>query len=431
MNYLAGKRLLCLGGSMWKEAISQFAEEQNITLIATGNDTSAGIFSIADETYSVNSIDNDSMKRLICDKRIDGVYMGGSETVISHACEYINELGMPCYCTKEQWDKLQNKSYFKSLCIKHSLPVVSRYAISSADIETKGRMLPFPVITKPADGCGSSGFSVCHTFEEFKVGFMKASANSFSGEVMVEDFVKNDGIVVFYTLSQGKIYFSGIEDKYPVKYTKQGSYVAGNLIFESHCTEDFRKKFESKLQDMVSDIGLKEGSFWIEVFYDGENYYFNEAGYRYGGTVSVYPVDYLYGYNQVAADIHYALTGSSTISGFTSMINPKIPRNKKYGIYAIHLHPGIIDTICGINDVLSMTNIVAFPRAMNEGHEVTDTGTISQVFGFLHFVFDTADEWSITIKSAISKLKILDRDKHNLINTMIDLDDISLISRSL
>ncbi len=52
MDKLRGKRLLLLGGGTWKEAIKRIADEHGITLIATGNDKSGGIFSIADEGYN-------------------------------------------------------------------------------------------------------------------------------------------------------------------------------------------------------------------------------------------------------------------------------------------------------------------------------------------------------------------------------------------
>ena len=73
-----GKRLLLLGGSQWKDAIKLYADEYGVTLLATGNNQSAGIFEIADEKYNVNSIDVDAMKKLIHDAKVDGVYMGGS-----------------------------------------------------------------------------------------------------------------------------------------------------------------------------------------------------------------------------------------------------------------------------------------------------------------------------------------------------------------
>ena len=71
---LANKRLLLLGGSLWKKAIQDFAQEQGIILIATGNNHNAGIFEIADECYDVDSTNTEAMKQLIREKRIDGVY---------------------------------------------------------------------------------------------------------------------------------------------------------------------------------------------------------------------------------------------------------------------------------------------------------------------------------------------------------------------
>src|SRR5699024_5996940 len=136
------------------------------------------------------------MKKLIIDHDIDGVYMGGSEPVIASACQYLNELDMPCYCTKEQWDYLQNKEKFKELCISYDLPVARKYNITSDDLLNDTIDVQFPVITKPSDGSGSNGFSVANNISELKEGYQKAKSISVSGTVIVEEFVKNDGIVV-------------------------------------------------------------------------------------------------------------------------------------------------------------------------------------------------------------------------------------------
>ena len=343
---LNGKRLLILGGSLWKEAIKDFADENNITLIATGNDQSAGIFEIADETYNVNSTDSEAMKKLIREAHIDGVYMGGSEAVISSACKYINELGMPCYCTHEQWEYLQNKSNFKELCIKNGLPVVPRYDTKHG-IEHAVEDKDYPVITKPTDGCGSSGFSVCYNLNDLKYGYQIAKKESPTGSVIIEKFVPNDGVVVFYTVSEGTIIFSGLEDKYPVRYEKQGSYVGGLFVCESDITNEFREKFESKIEKMIQSIGIKEGSFWIEVFHCGDEFFFNEVGFRYGGSASIYFVDYKHNINQVAADIYYALTGKSKVEGFKSLIPNSIPKKKFYAVYPIYSRAGKIVEVSG------------------------------------------------------------------------------------
>ncbi len=426
MENLKGKRLLLLGGSMWKDAISDFAKENGIVLIATGNNRKAGIFEIADECYDVDSTDSYGMKQLILEKQIDGVYMGGSEPVIASACEYLNELNMPCYCTKSQWEFLQNKKCFKEICMVHGLPVVPQYKIAYDEIESKGDNLEYPVITKPADGCGSSGFSVCRNQDELLAGYEIAKKASASGNVLVEKFVKNDGIVVFYTFSNGKMYFSGIEDKYPVKYEKQGSYVAGMHIFESKCKDEFRQKYECKLQKMFDSIQVREGSIWMEVFSDGLNYYFNEAGFRYSGSVSIYPINYFYQINQVAVDIYYALTGESRIGGFRSLIKEDIHKKKFYCIYSFHLKEGKIKSIEGIDELMKLENVIEIPITKNIGDTIITTGTVSQVFAFLHFIFDTVDEFKTTVNQAHRLLKVIDTNGNNMINRMINIENLKI-----
>ena len=423
MEELKNKRLLLLGGGTWKNAIKRFAVEHDITLIATGNDASGGIFSIADEKYTINSIDAPAMKNLIKEKKIDGVYMGGSETVINIASEYLNELGLPCYCNKMQWDFLQNKANFKQLCIDSGLPVVPRFPINPTNIADSVPRNAYPVITKPTDGCGSNGFSVCRNEEELVAGFYKAAADSPTQSVLCEKFVKNTGVVVFYTFSNGEVIFSGLEDKYPVKFDNHSSYVGGLFTFESKFTNDFRQRFDSKVEKMFKSIGIKEGSAWIEVFHDGNDYYFNEVGFRYGGSISIYPVDYLTGINQVAADIYYALTGMSQLYGHTSLIPSDIERGLNYAIYPIYVGPGIISKIEGLDKLGD--NIVFRTLTKPIGCRINDCGSFNQNAAVIHFVYRDDLGLKQTIETFHSNFKIYDENGNNMIIRLLDKEFVN------
>lgn len=420
---LSGKRLLILGGGLWKDAIQKVAEEYNITLIAAGSDQSSYIFEIAKEKYNVDSTDCDEMKKLIVDKKIDGVYMGGSETVISSACVYLNELKFPCYCTKEQWNSLQDKSEFKTLCVKHGLPVVERFDVSEQNIHIP---IEFPVVTKPVDGSGSSGFSVCYNIKELRDGYKRAKKVSPTGNVIVEKYVKNDAVVVFYTVVKGKLYFSGLEDKYPVKYEKQGSYVGGLFMFESKLASEFRLKFEDKINTLISDVGIVEGNFWIEIFVDKDNYYFNEAGFRYGGSASLYPIDYMYGINQVAIDIYYALTGKSSAKGFISIIPYWFPKKKYYAIYPVYARGGSVEKIVGVGDIEKNRQVLTILLRKKCGDFVMESGTFSQVVALVHFVFDNKSELMTLIDNVHDKLEILNQNGENMIFRMLDAKKVRL-----
>ena len=424
MNELNDKRLLVLGGNPWLEAIKAFCDRNGIHIITVGNNPNSNLNIIAEEYYNVDSTDSDAMKRLIEEKNIDGVYMGGTESVIEAACQYINELGLPCYCNKAQWDALQNKKNFKEICIKAGLPVVLKYEVKEDDCSLPTEA--FPVITKPADGCGSEGFSVCMDNAELKTGYERAKINSPTGTVITEKFVKNSGVVCFYTISNGTVHFSGLSDKYPAKFAKQGSYVGGLFTYESGYEDEFRGMFEGKIQELIAELGIKEGPLWIEVFRDKDSYYFNEVGFRYGGSVSVYPINYLFGINQVASDIYFALTGKSKIFGHQTMIPESIPSKAHYAVYPIYVSAGRISRICGADELKNDNNIVTVIKKLGVGDTVLDTGSFGQVFALVHFVYDNMTELKKMIDKINKSVFVFNEQNDNMILRMLDKKSLIL-----
>jgi hypothetical protein len=420
---LKGKRLLVLGGSLWKEAIEAFAEENEITLLATGNDRSAGIFEIAKEAYDVDSTDAEGMKRLIRDVKIDGIYMGGSEPVINAASEYVNEIGLPCYCTKQQWHNLQNKTLFKQMCIEYGLPVALRYTVEEL-MAGDGRA--FPVFVKPADGCGSRGCSVCSGKDTLAMAVADARSNSPTQTEIIEKYVKNEAVCVFYTFSNGTGYFSGSEDKYPVHYP-QGSYVGGLYLFRSRFEAEFRARFEQKILALFRSLEIREGCIWIEVFHDGDQYFFNEIGFRVGGTVSIFPVSYMSGINQVATDIYYALTGESKLLKEPDLLQNSVSRGENYCVYALHVRAGVLASYEGIEKLIAENNrIVTIARTKHAGEQIRNTGTFSQIAALVHFVYRNPNELWETIEKIHQTVEVLDENGSDMVVRMLRRESVNL-----
>jgi len=427
MESLKGKRLLVLGGSTWKEAILSIAREHDIYLIAAAP-YHVGIFDIADESHLLDVTNPEVMVPFIKEHQIDGVYMGGSEPVINSACKYINELGLPCYCSQEQWQLVQNKHQFKALCQKYGLPVVPKYELDKDNLEGGLHSKAFPVVLKPADGCGSSGFSVCKSYDELKVGYEEAAKNSPTGTVICEKFVENKAVGVFYSISGDEITFAGSEDKTPIRYPKQGSYVAGFFSFPSVLEHDFRNRYEDKIKAMFKSIGLYEGSIWIEVFHDGDEYYFNEVGYRYGGSISVYPVDYLSGINQIYRDLYYAISGKHWEGKTPALVSDKFQRGEMYCVYPIHIHAGVVAKYEGLDELRNEPSMVIFSPTKAIGTEVKDTGSFAQIVALAHFVFKTKEECVSMVNHIHDTFKVIDDNGNNLVNRMLTEEELYAVN---
>ena len=184
--------------------------------------------------------------------------------------------------------------------------------------------------------------------------------------------------------------------------------------------------FEVKLQKLIDYLEIKEGNFWIEVFHDNEKYFFNEVGFRYGGSGSLYPVDYFRHINQVAIDIYYALTGKSMVEGFKPLYLDNTLQKKKYAIYPVYLKPGTIKSIEGCNELLARFNILNILPMKKEGNTIPDNGSFSQVVMLVHFVYDNQDELKDTLKTIHETITVLD-DNDDLMNLiLLDINNISL-----
>lgn len=405
---LKGKRLLVLGGTAWADILFAFAAENDIQLVTTGKNPNK----MFKEYYFVDSTDHEGMKNLIKEKNIDGVYVGSHEGVIRQATQYLAELGLPCYCTLQQWDTLMNKRKFKELCQKFDIPVAPKYNWSP-DSPCE---IQFPVIVKPADGCASVGIKICHNETDLKEGYQLAYDHSNSHEVLIEKLVNNSGMDVFFQITNSQIKFCGLGDKYPVQLAEGAGSVAGARILPSIYTEDFRARFEDKIKAMFSSVNLTQGLIWIEVFHDGNDYYFNEVGYRPNGSLTIIGIDYFYGINTVAADMYFALTGKGKAKGFNSLIlKPHSNDKKKVCEYWIACHSGTIKEIQGIDELRAHPNVLAaFPKYAVES-TIPHTNGFAQNFCVVHFAYDTASELKEVINYIKSTVKVIDTFDHDMI----------------
>ena len=429
MEDLRGKKLLLLGSSVWKDLIKSFADYYGVRLFFAGL-YPAPLDEIVEEFYRIDTTDPEVMIPFVKEHGFDGVYMGGSEFIISHACVWINQLGLPCYCEKGQWDVLQDKNRFKDLCLEFGLPVVPKYQINADDIVGSVPSFAFPVITKPTDGSGSNGFSVCYNAEELEKGYHIAEKCSPTGSVICEKFVNNHALVVFFSFSNGQMHFVLSEDKIPVRYDKQGSYVAGLFNCPSRSENRFRELYEAKIASLFSSIGIREGTVWIEIFKDGDAFFFNEVGYRYGGSFSFYSVNYLSGINQFYADLYYALTGDSQLVGFTSLIPQSVQRGMNYCIYPIHSIPGQVVDEKGIHEIWERypDRMVVVPHQKEVGDTIVESGSFGQVFCLFHFVYKTHEECKEIIRYIQDKYQVLDPEGNNLVSIKLKVDELKLLS---
>lgn len=409
MDSLKGKRLLLLGSNFWKDDLKQFAKENGIYLIFAG--LYPGVLdTIADEHYRIDTTDPSVMIPFIKEHDIDGVFMGGSELIISKSCDYINQLGYPCYCTKHQWDLLQDKKAFKDLCKKYNVPTVPEYGIDDKLSEKD-----FPVIVKPVDGSGSRGITVCHTQDEFEKAKEKALEDSPSKQILIEKYIDNGGVtnLVKYVAIDGKYYLEAMGDRYVLNK----GLITANSFYPSKYIDLWMKKNDKCLCEMLREgVGLKNGVVAIQTLPDGDNLYAYECCFRLTGGVTFKMTEATSGNNSLKMMLRHVLTGKMCDPDEIKLIDPYFK-----GLFcsstAIPLREGTIGSIEGLETILQMKSVINLLPYYEVGKTITKKhlNTLDQLYARIMVLGNDKKDVFRALNEIRNILKIKDTEGGDMI----------------
>lgn len=421
MGKLTGKKILFLGATIYFYDAAKFAIEQGAYVIAIDYYPAdkAVTKKIVQESYDIDITDINKVCQLAKEKKIDGVYAGASEVSIPIAIEIGKRLDIPFYCSKEQWAVCTNKRKFKELCEKHNLCVTDTYHLR--DVQEKLESITYPVVTKPVDNNGSTGITICFDENDLKNGIEKAFDNSHCKDILIETFMDCDSVIVHYTAQNGEIIFSGMSDKKSKKIKADGAPVMALQLFPSEVQSLYLKHENEKVIGMLKDMGVKNGPIWIEVFVTSDRkFVFNEIGYRYGGSLTYYAVEYLYNINQMEMLLNLSVGNNVLYNDFLK--KEQRDTESLYAIIPIHVKPGKIVSVEGIDEVCARTDVYKLVQSHVAGDEISNTGTVSQVFGYLHIVGKDRNSIKDSMLQIMSRLRVWDLNKQNMLYTLYEED---------
>ena len=413
---LSGKKLLVLGGKPIGSCdLVDFAKGCGAQVIVADYlpPEQSPAKRMADESWSLSTADVPTLAEKCRAADVDGVVTGVHEFNIKRWLELCEALHLPSYCTRRQWDILDNKASFKKACTEFGIPVAKVYG-GAGDAE-------YPVIVKPTDSSGSRGFSICRNDTELAAGIEKALAASDEGRYLIEEFVDSSACIVHYTAVDGDIRFSGMSDKISLSLDG-GSRVMALQTFPSRSRTRYLEELDAKAVAMLKSLGVANGPLWIEVFNDVKSgrMLFNEAGYRFGGSMTNHVVRHFYGIDQMAGIVSCAL-GVHMDDPFPEGFKPSEPC---YCILPMHLRPGLIAAVRGLEEAGRIKGVKAIVPVHFAGDKIENWGTTRQVYCYLHVAYDTPEHLKQTVDGVLNALAVVDADGKNLLYTLFNTDKL-------
>lgn len=409
------KKILILGGRpIGSVELVLKAKDLGLYTIVTdylSKDMSPAKF-IADESWNISTSDVSTLVRKCNENNVSYITTGVHEFNINRLIDITELLSTTCYCSRSTWKYCDNKIEFKKLCKSHNISIAQTYTLNDKII--------YPVITKPVDGSGSRGFHICNNYIELEKAYKDSIKYSPSKEVLIEEYIPHNTVIIHYTMINGKCYYSGMSDKISVTFKNTGSSVMGIQTFPSKGEEKYLNTLDEQVRIMFEQSGFINGPIWIEAFYDGDSLFiFNEMGYRFGGSLTYYPVKYFYGLDQLDLFIKASLNITPK-----SIVYERQKNIINYCILPIHIRPGIIKEILGLELLSKLQNFYAIAPVHYKGDMIEDWGSAQQVFCYLHILFESKASLKTTIQEFLKILKVVDINNDNMLYTLFDINMI-------
>ena len=148
----------------------------------------------SDEYHNVSILDREAVLSLARKLKIDGIMSFAVDPGVVTAAYVADRMGLPQAGPYESVCILQNKELFRSFLESNGFNVPKSRGFSTYEDAYADRYyFTWPVIVKPVDSAGSKGVSRVDSPEDLKAAFENAKSHSFSGKVIIEEFIEKEG----------------------------------------------------------------------------------------------------------------------------------------------------------------------------------------------------------------------------------------------
>ncbi len=426
---LKGKRLLVIGGSSASVDVIKNAHEMGIYVVVADQSDSGVGYKMADDAVQVSTTDFDGLERVVKEKNIDGIFCGPSEFNIFNTMKLCERVGLPFYANERLWNQCADKLQFRDFCMKSGLDVAAEYHIDDdTDFDTLTGV-EYPVIIKPVDGCSSKGISVCNNNAELKDAYAKAKEVSASGKVIVEQYIDTHGrgFSFRYFISNGEAYPYLLLDTFIADPIRRKCLVSAFAYAPSELTQEFMASVDTNMRKMLADMGIMNGTAFIQALPYKGKFYCHDMGYRLSGGMMYKMTEPLIGVNDMQMMIRYALGGQICEDNDIESLSHIDSIQTVSAQVMLPLDVGTITTIEGWDEICTMPEVVDVLQYYQVGDTIAESviGTLGQHFARVTMAANDRETILKKVKYIQDNLSIKDEQGKEMYTMRFDVQRMS------
>lgn len=292
------KKLAVIGGSYLQLPLVEKAKELGCEVHCFAWLEGAVCKDSADYFYPLSILEKEEILKICRKMSIDGITTIASDVAVVTVNYIADALGLvanPTFYTPVTTDKYRMRSCF----VEYGIPG-PRFVLFVPEQRQELDGFTYPVIVKPTDRSGSLGVEKVEKREELQEAVERARQEAFSGEVIIEEFVKGREISVEAISWQGKHYILAITDK-----------VTTGAPFFVELEHHQPSSLPAEIQEKVRDIVLKA----LSALHIGFGASHSELKIDAGGRIKVIEIGARMGGDFIGSDLVHLSTGYDFLKG--------------------------------------------------------------------------------------------------------------------
>lgn len=362
----------------------------------------------ADKHLLISTMDFDAVRQAARNEQVDCIMTACGDQPLITMASISEELGMPCYLSKEEALSMTNKLLMKKIMVENHIPTSKYKTIHSVDEDISD--LKFPLMVKPADCNGSLGVRKANNIEQFKEFFTQAQQYSFSHSAIVEEFKegKEVGIDCYAINGAARILMMG-----EVRKRKIGDSVL--LIYQTYIPAQISDKAKENIQKIANDITrvfkLENTPILIQTLVDGDEVNVIEFAPRIGGASKHRTITLKTGFDILKANID-AMFGE--VPNIDTKSDPNyFSRNHVYAYPCVYSH------VENINELIEDGTIEEYIPYKLAGSTIGEFLASRDRVGSFLVKAPTMEELKRKINKAVETLKVYDTDGNEVMKREI------------
>lgn len=358
---------------------------------------------LADKFLPISTMDIEKVKHVAIEEKVDYIMTACGDQPILTMGIVSEELGLPCYLSKQQVLNLTNKKNMKRMMVENGIPTAKYKTFTLGDkIDDSG--LAYPLIVKPADSNGSKGVCKVFSHKELLENSTSAYHYSLTDTIIVEEFNEGEEISCDFYILDGTAY----EIQKCQSNKCQVSENITSIIYQSilpspYLTENARMQLNEIAQKIVKPFGLENTPLHLQAIVNGDQVRVLEFSARIGGGAKYLTIQNSTGFNMLHACMLSMLGKTPTI--------PIIKRsNKCYSRCHLYTLGGIFSNVEGLKPLMEEGVIEEFTPTKPFGVECRTATSSGDRIGSVWISADNYQELNKKIVKAINGIKVLNEN---------------------